>query len=229
MRTGPKARTAPRTRSHPRCGPLVTFEHVWAAHGRRPAVSLRNARDQQAVPVKIAHRVQQPIDLNGLAEERHGTGLVALHHVLVFGRAGENDDRDVAQAAVGQSVLAALLLLPALMALGIGLSVHNARAVFQGLSGGRGEFVRTPKPVRLEGGVRRQVTPGRFVGWQVALEAVLALYFAAATVVAWNLGMWGVMPFVLLLQSGYTWVAMGSLTEWFRRRRLEVVTVRAVT
>ena len=56
----------------------------------------------------------------------------------------------VGQRLAGRSVLSALALHPALVALGVGMSVHNAAAALRGLISPGGEFVRTPKSGRRD-------------------------------------------------------------------------------
>ncbi len=147
-----------------------------------------------------------------------GVLLLATGSVALFFAAG--------QAALGRSALAALVRLPALMALGIGMSLNNTRAVLEGLCGRRGEFVRTPKAASSGPGAGAAPARGRLVGWQVGLELALAAYFAGSTVVVWELGLWSFMPFVLLFLAGYTWVGVGSLIEWRRQPRANASPMR---
>ncbi len=99
--------------------------------------------------------------------------------------------------------------LPLILALGIGLSVNNTRALFAGLGSRRpAEFVRTPKRGASAGGYR-----SRLSSWGMALEAALAAYVALAVAYALTLGLYPSIPFLLLFQYGFTAVAAGSLRE----------------
>jgi cellulose synthase/poly-beta-1,6-N-acetylglucosamine synthase-like glycosyltransferase len=59
-----------------------------------------------------------------------------------------------AQRAQGRSIIAAILLLPVLMAIGVGMSLINTRAIVEALLGRHSAFVRTPKT----GGAHRAAT-----------------------------------------------------------------------
>ena len=120
----------------------------------------------------------------------------------------------LAQREVGRAWWRELMRLPALMALGIGISLNNTLAVIEGLGGPAGEFIRTPKHAVLGAGDRlpvARVRTGR--DWLVVLEVMFALYFTGSLVVALNLGMWAFVPFLLLFQAGYGYVAVLSVAE----------------
>ncbi len=106
--------------------------------------------------------------------------------------------------------------LPALMGVGIGLSVNNARAVLSGLLQRGGTFHRTPK-YRIEKarrGLGGQALP---LGPDPSrpVEVVLALYFLGCTVYALVDGMWLSIPFLYLFVQGYAYMAVLS---YLRRR-----------
>jgi hypothetical protein len=105
-----------------------------------------------------------------------------------------------------------IALLPAVFALGIGLSISNTMAVLSGLVRRGGAFVRTPK--LSSGGARARHSLRRYVAARsrtVAIEAAFALYFAAAVLVALRLGMWLALPFLALFLHGYGWI---SILHW---------------
>ncbi|HVS01275.1 MAG TPA: glycosyltransferase [Thermoanaerobaculia bacterium] len=114
-----------------------------------------------------------------------------------------------AQQAQGGRWWRRLARLPALMGLGIGLSLGNAAAVLTGAWRDGGTFHRTPK-YRVEG-VRRPAAD-RYASrpsLTLALEALFALYFLLCGVVACRLGMWLSLPFLALFLHGYaTMVAL---------------------
>jgi cellulose synthase/poly-beta-1,6-N-acetylglucosamine synthase-like glycosyltransferase len=113
-----------------------------------------------------------------------------------------------------------ILYLPALMGLGIGLSVNNTRAVIGGLFRRGGVFHRTPKYNITE---RRQVwkTKRYRAGKNLSflLEGVLALYLASCLVLAVRLQMWFSLPFLYLFFHGYCYVFLLSLLPSRARRR----------
>jgi cellulose synthase/poly-beta-1,6-N-acetylglucosamine synthase-like glycosyltransferase len=130
--------------------------------------------------------------------------LTATVSVLVF--------YAVSQIAAGREGRGQLRFLPALMGVGIGLSVNNTRAVLSGLFQRGGVFHRTPK-YRIERRgqdwlrkrYRAEVNPS------LAVEVALALYFAGCTVYAAVTGMWMSIPFLYLFVQGYTFMAALSL------------------
>ena len=92
--------------------------------------------------------------------------------------------------------------LPALMALGIGLSLNNSRAVLEGLINHRSEFRRTPK-YRIE---------ARSDSWkakkyraefriQPLLEIGIGLYFTFTLALLLSKGFFVSLPFFLLFQE----------------------------
>ncbi|MGH9464132.1 MAG: glycosyl transferase family 2, partial [Thermoanaerobaculia bacterium] len=114
-------------------------------------------------------------------------------------------------------------VLPAVLGLGIGLAVNNARAVIEGLAQDGGVFERTPK-YRLEGaggdwrGKRYRARRGATV-W---VETALAAYLAASTAAAVGLGMWWSLPFLYLFLQGsvyIVWLSAVGPHSWQMRRR----------
>ena len=88
------------------------------------------------------------------------------------------------------------LHLLSLMALGIGLSVNNARAVISGFVSDGGEFERTPKyriENRTDSWRRKRYRAGRDATF--ILEGAFALYHAVGIYFSWQLGLWSSLPF----------------------------------
>jgi hypothetical protein len=119
----------------------------------------------------------------------------------------------LAETAQGRPRSAALKLLPALIALGAGLSPHLARAVNEGLAQSAGEFVRTPKR-----GLNR---------WRYAAASELPLFelligswtLGAVVVSLWR-GHYFATPFAALFTFGYGYIAYLVIAEQRLRRRL---------
>ncbi len=107
--------------------------------------------------------------------------------------------------------------LPYLMALGIGLSVNQARAVVEALLGHQTVFTRTPKS-GVQGGTG--TAPKRryrvAVSLQPLLELALAAYFTLAVVWVIDRGVWYSLPFLVLFQAGFAYVGMKSAIEGLR-------------
>ncbi|MBM4363318.1 MAG: glycosyltransferase [Deltaproteobacteria bacterium] len=117
----------------------------------------------------------------------------------------------MAERAQGRSVWAALRRLPALIALGAGLSPHLTRAVVDGLSQMAGEFVRTPK---------RGENAGRY--FQVArlpiVEMALGTLSLGSVVASVQTGHWFAAPFAFLFACGYGYVAWLVVREQLVQR-----------
>ncbi len=105
-----------------------------------------------------------------------------------------------AETAQGRTIWEALRRLPALIALGAGLSPHLTRAVADGMGSMAGEFVRTPK---------RGAAAGRY--WQYArlpmAEMGLCLVSLASVVASLETQHWFAAPFAFLFMMGYGYVA----------------------
>ncbi len=117
------------------------------------------------------------------------------------------------QRALGRTRRQRLKDIPAAMSLGIGMSLSQTRAVLEGLFGGTGVFVRTPKrgdAPKASYGPARLSLPGA--------ELLLMLWFGWAVVQAVRMGMWGSLPFLVLFLSGFAWVGGLTLLQWARVR-----------
>ena len=114
--------------------------------------------------------------------------------------------------------------LPLLMSLGIGLSLNNGRAVLEALRGRRAEFVRTPKfDLRgSENGYRGRRYRGLTRRGLNIIEWLFTFYFLAAINHAVAAGMFLSLPFLILFQAGFLYVAVlstGNLLDRARRPR----------
>ncbi len=103
--------------------------------------------------------------------------------------------------------------LPLLMSLGIGLSLNNAGAVVGALRGRPCAFVRTPKfDLRGRCGTLRGTHyGGRRRRALVVAEWAIAIYFTGAVVAALGAGHYAALPFLLLFQGGFLYIALLSL------------------
>jgi hypothetical protein len=121
---------------------------------------------------------------------------------------------DAGQRALGRSRRARLVEVPAAMALGIGLSLAQTRAVLGGLYGAAGEFVRTPKRGLADGAARYRSarTP-----WPWG-ELLLCAWLVAGAVLAVARGQYAGLPFLALFALGFGWVAWLSLVDWRARQ-----------
>lgn len=118
-----------------------------------------------------------------------------------------------------------LKYIPAVLCVGIGISINNAVAVLEGLFGGPSEFKRTPK-YRIEGQGdewRRKRYKGA-TGVVPYVELALGLYFTVVALYAVAHGLFGAVPFIALFQAGYLYTASMSLVQgvdWLVPRQQE--------
>jgi cellulose synthase/poly-beta-1,6-N-acetylglucosamine synthase-like glycosyltransferase len=110
-------------------------------------------------------------------------------------------------------------LLPALMAVGVGLTVINTRAVFEALLGIRSGFVRTPKYAidKRRPGLE-SVKYRRKSGWLPFIEIAIGTYFLAMAAFAIEIYNFFSLPFLLLFVSGYYWAGFSTLIQEHRDR-----------
>jgi cellulose synthase/poly-beta-1,6-N-acetylglucosamine synthase-like glycosyltransferase len=105
--------------------------------------------------------------------------------------------------------------LPLMMAVSIGLSINNARAVLEGLFGVQSEFVRTPKhgvQARGDGWVKKKYRAGAGT-LGTMLELGFGLYIVATILLAIVMGSWVSIPFLVLFMVGFLYVGMLSLYQ----------------
>ena len=123
---------------------------------------------------------------------------------------------DRSQRALGRTFASRLRDVPAAMALGIGMSVNQTRAVFEGLLHRTGEFVRTPK----------RGAGSAYTGYRAVLrgmpgvELFLCAWFAWGVVNAIRTELWASVPFLLLFLWGFLWVGALSVRDWARAHRV---------
>ncbi|MDZ4695890.1 MAG: glycosyltransferase family 2 protein [Deltaproteobacteria bacterium] len=108
----------------------------------------------------------------------------------------------------------ALIRLPAVLSIGIGLSINQTRAVFEAMAGKETEFVRTPKHGvcgRLESWTHTKYRSARSITpW---IETGMAAYFLVTVAVAVDHGHFISLPFLGLFLFGYGYVGLTSLWQ----------------
>lgn len=111
--------------------------------------------------------------------------------------------------------LKAIPYVPLLLALGIGMSVNNGRAVLEALFNRKSEFVRTPKYGAAAGlrAVRTKSRDARTRLICLSVEVALACYFAWLTWMALTRDQWASVPLLLMFTFGFLYVAAGSISK----------------
>jgi cellulose synthase/poly-beta-1,6-N-acetylglucosamine synthase-like glycosyltransferase len=112
------------------------------------------------------------------------------------------------------------LFLPFLMALGIGLTLTNTRAVMEALFGIKSSFKRTPK-YRVQSKADRALGQKYrrrmvLVPW---LELLVGSYFVLTCLYAYNSENYWTIPFLLLFVLGYWYTGLMSLLQGRFERR----------
>ena len=119
----------------------------------------------------------------------------------------------VSQRALRADWLAHMRYIPAVMAVGIGLSVNNTRAVL-GARTDRGTFRRTAKyGVICRGDEWRSKRYRRSALGQPIVELGFGLYFTAGVVYAVSSGLFAPLPFLVLFQVGFLYTGFQSLVQ----------------
>jgi hypothetical protein len=118
-----------------------------------------------------------------------------------------------------------LKYLPLLMAVGIGLSINNTRAVLEAIFGKQSEFVRTPKHgVERTGDDWVSKKYHQMMLWQPLAEVALGLYFTGTVLYALANGIYGTLPFLVLFQVGFLYPGLTSLFQQFAGEEAELST-----
>ncbi len=108
----------------------------------------------------------------------------------------------------------AFLYLPLLMALGIGLTITNTKAVIEALIGKESAFARTPK-YNVES-KKVKVTAAKYrkrLGWVPWIELLIGTYFALTVLYAFENENYVTIPFLLLFVFGYWVTGLMSLLQ----------------
>lgn len=120
----------------------------------------------------------------------------------------------VTHRALYDNLWEAVKRLPLMMALGIGLSINNARAVLEGLFGRDLEFVRTPKH-NISASTDEWKKKKYKAKWPLhsLLEVGFGLYFVVTIALAVVTGSWITIPFLVLFMVGFLYVGSLSLYQ----------------
>lgn len=107
-----------------------------------------------------------------------------------------------------------LLYLPFLMALGVGLTITNTKAVLEALFGVQSAFARTPKYRVQQKGEKSQAKKYRkrlgIIPW---IELAIGSYFAFTVWYAYSTENYFTMPFLILFVIGYWYTGLLSLLQ----------------
>ena len=133
----------------------------------------------------------------------------------------------VSQRAVRRDWLSQLRYVPLAIAVGVGLSVNNTRAVLGALRRVRPRFVRTPKYGVV--GRRDEWRSKRYrqaVAGQPLVELALGLYFTLAAIGAAASGLFAAVPLLGVFSFGFLYMGLASLLQQLRPGRAGVSRAR---
>lgn len=106
------------------------------------------------------------------------------------------------------------IYLPCLMALGVGLTITNTKAVLEALFGIKSAFARTPKFAVKKKGEKSQATKYRKrLGFIPIIELAIGTYFAFTVWYACSTENYFTVPFLLLFVFGYWYTGLLSLFQ----------------
>ena len=111
--------------------------------------------------------------------------------------------------------------MPALLALGIGLAVNNARAVIEAMLGHQSEFTRTAKygiQTKSQSWKRARYSPLKSI--LPFIELAFAAYFIRYLLFAVEHHQWLAVPFLGLFAAGFAYVGLCSISQWFPQLRV---------
>ena len=122
----------------------------------------------------------------------------------------------VCQREIHDDWVSRLKYMPFLMAIGIGLTVNNTKAVLEALFNRTSEFTRTPK-YRIEGDSDEWVGKRyrQSVAVQPLIELALGLYFTATVFYALANQIYGTVPFLILFQVGFLYTGLLSVVQQY--------------
>jgi len=107
------------------------------------------------------------------------------------------------------------LFLPFLMALGIGLTVTNTKAVMEALFGIQSSFKRTPK-YRVQTKGEKSIAARKYrkrLGFVPWIELLIGTYFAATVYYAMSNENYITVPFLIIFVIGYWYTGLMSLLQ----------------
>ena len=108
-----------------------------------------------------------------------------------------------------------IFFLPALLALGVGMSITNTKAVLEALLGQDSAFVRTPKyGIERKGQSWRTARYSAGKSLAFIFEILFALYFTFAVWESFRLHFWMSVPFMLMFAAGFWYAALGTISQF---------------
>ncbi len=189
--------------------PLKTKIEAWF-HLTSPLIHLAIAiLALLAVPVLLLPSLPSALSLD--PRLTLGLGLV----FLILGTIAASTFYLTSQWALGESLMKTLIRLPLLMAIGVGISVTNGRAVLEAVLRIKSPFLRTPKFNGAEYSAadpllskHHRILPAGAI--EIVIGLLMVLCFALAFVRPYTLVG---APFLLLFATGYLGIGLASYRQ----------------
>lgn len=119
-----------------------------------------------------------------------------------------------------KGILRFLWELPVFLSVSMGLALHNAQAVWEGLTGKKSPFVRTPKyNLELKVSWTENVYNQLKVPFTTYAEAFLALVFLTLSIISIHTGNYTMLVFHVMLAFGYGVVSIASFRSYAFKRQ----------
>ncbi len=158
------------------------------------------------LPMLVARNRVASSTLGGLIDL--GLFLMATASVIIF--------YTFAQKLGYKDWKSRILAVPMMLAVGIGLTINQAKAVLEALLGHESGFVRTPKYDAASNDGPNAWVKKRYRGVRNLVpfvELAFAVYFTAVLGYACSERLWGTLPFLCLFFVGFWYIALLSLFQ----------------
>ncbi len=110
-----------------------------------------------------------------------------------------------------KNMLTFIVKFPFFLTLSLGMALHNAMAAFEGYIGKKSPFVRTPKFNLEEIGTLKGWKKNKYlskgVGLTAKMELLFALFFLMIIILSVYYGVYGMLPFHIMLFFGYATIS----------------------
>jgi|WetSurMetagenome_2_1015567.scaffolds.fasta_scaffold00142_29 cellulose synthase/poly-beta-1,6-N-acetylglucosamine synthase-like glycosyltransferase len=141
----------------------------------------------------------------------HPVLLACVIIAMILATSGPASMYMISQHYLGNKVRRKLLMVPAMMLIGTGLAVNNAKAVFEALFHKDSEFLRTPKKGQA---AKTSYRPFKDITWLIELFSGLYCLFGLWIFIGFSNAL--VSPFLLLYAAGFLFVGLLSIIHYKR-------------
>jgi cellulose synthase/poly-beta-1,6-N-acetylglucosamine synthase-like glycosyltransferase len=141
----------------------------------------------------------------------HPVLLASVILAMVLASSGPASMYMISQHYLGQKIRRKIFMVPAMMLIGTGLAVNNAKAVIEALFRKDSDFLRTPKKGQ---NIKTSYRPLKDITW--IIELFFGLYCLAGLWLFIGFSNAIVSPFLVLYSSGFLFVGMLSILHYKR-------------